>query len=49
MSEDTNPEARRFGWEKFVPPLLLLVTVLLGWELCVDLLEIPAWLLPATK
>jgi NitT/TauT family transport system permease protein len=47
MSEDTNPEARRFGWEKFVPPLLLLVTVLLGWELCVDLLEIPAWLLPA--
>src|ERR1700757_1424028 len=47
MSEDTNSGARRFGWEKFLPPLLLLVTVLLGWELCVDLLEIPAWLLPA--
>jgi NitT/TauT family transport system permease protein len=47
MSEATNPASRRYGWEKFLPPLLLLVTVLLGWELCVALLEIPAWLLPA--
>src|ERR1700761_2019139 len=47
MSEDTDSGARRIGWEKFLPPLVLLVTVLLGWELCVDLLAIPAWLLPA--
>jgi ABC-type nitrate/sulfonate/bicarbonate transport system permease component len=30
-----------------VPPLLILAVVLGGWEIAVDLLDVPPWLLPA--
>ncbi len=47
MSEPRLAPSRRPGWERLLPPIMILAVVLTGWELAVDLLKIPAWLLPA--
>jgi NitT/TauT family transport system permease protein len=46
MSPQATTLARRPGWERIVPPILILAAILGAWELAVDLLKIPPWLLP---
>ncbi len=44
----TDPSAAKERyWTRFLPPVLILVTVLAGWQTAVRLLDIPLWLLPA--
>jgi len=47
MSTGYKPSPRRPAWERLVPPVVILAVILIGWELAVDLLKVPAWLLPA--
>ena len=35
------------SWERFVPPLIFLIIILVVWEGAVRLFDMPAWLLPA--
>lgn len=44
----TDPSAAKERyWTRFLPPVLILVTGLAGWQTAVRLLDIPLWLLPA--
>lgn len=45
-SPDTMGRRERW-WERFVPPIIFLVVVLIFWEGAVRLFDMPAWLLPA--
>ena len=45
-SPDTMGRRERW-WERFVPPIIFLVVVLIFWESAVRLFDMPAWLLPA--
>lgn len=48
QTESPDVQARRERWwERFIPPIVFLVVVLLVWEGAVRLFEMPAWLLPA--
>lgn len=40
-------DAQERWWERFVPPLLFLIVVLVIWEGAVRLFDMPSWLLPA--
>ena len=35
------------GLQRYIPPIIFLIVVLIGWEIIVRTLEVPAWLLPA--
>jgi len=43
---DTMGKRERW-WDRFVPPIIFLVVVLIFWESAVRLFDMPAWLLPA--
>lgn len=47
-TESLSGNAKRDRWwERFIPPIIFLVVVLVVWEGAVRLFDMPAWLLPA--
>jgi ABC-type nitrate/sulfonate/bicarbonate transport system permease component len=47
LAEPRPPVRQQRLWQRFVPPLIILVCVLVIWELAVRVMEVPPWLMPA--
>lgn len=47
MSSSERKVGESQSWERFLPPIIILVSALIVWEAAIQLLRIPAWLLPA--